>query len=1195
SNSDENDGHDNTRKIEPKHPIMAELADMLISMKDKPGTFATDGVLQNSPFPGLNIKGVGPICLPLCDTQAKKIISVANQAPFGLGEKTLVDETVRKSWAIQPDKILLENPIFQSKLQSVVSKVKEDLGCDSNHVKAEIYKLLLYEEDGHFKPHRDSEKEDGMFATLIVQLPSIFTGNDLIVNHNGKTKVVKFDRQESRYEIIYAAHYADCEHEITPLKCGYRIALVYNLIWTFPNKPPPSMQSNETIAKKLTMLLKKVGDTHENVFGWPLEHRYSKASLTNGLAALKGKDRYIGLSFNLANKALSEEEKFSFYISKLSRETVEGGDHDWQGCFEGTGDLDEDDTSIEKAYGFDGQQIEFKSVKFDVESDLLGFEKQFDGDVESFWGDHDKEEVDGPTGNEGSSCNRWYSTYIILAVPEKLKFALVCNSGFKQALRQIMQEFEQKLPKLKGHMVTFLEKFSASSFTDKDDPYQRYNSHGRMQQKGEKNIVKVVKILTKLADPKLTSLFISKVLGSPRSSWGCRNDSEIYGLIPELPIQSFATLLLSVPWQGIEKAVIELISRCPTAQLSKWLDVFAQTDLTEIADKVIDASFGNVVLLTSREHFPLFQKAFQLILNNEKLHSSCWEKVTKSVSLINSIELLAYLCSSFPPKSFIFDFLFNSIIGYVKNATDLIDTDRYSTILLEAVKPILNDTSFKDKLSLLCSQITAKQCFPIIGKILSHVELFTNKETFNLFLLTFMKQFSSISLEASHIPDIVNIAKVLYSQNTSSDMEQRKLFIATCQKINNPDILCVVITELSTVFHKAEFSFTLSHLIKSLLILLQTQPFGNTDAMVALLLLMFNKEEEKMLEEFVSNKFIVNSAEILGKVLLTLCSDQNKENYGLLKINKSFQNVLRYYINHCTIMKPDSQCFSTVLIFLFKNEKWSLASELLPTLLEIDFIKEDFKSCFESVIKIKSKNTSNYIKLLNVCIDSLDYFLGARKSVSSNNYKLILEFTKKLAKSGNKELSEKLSNLNQLKCNDIDNMFSNTPSILKQLLDDLKTKHENTITYQLLTSTRARHLQNVQAAGPPLLDWSQPNAVIQGQPDVQHFLRSNQETFIYKIFKSVFDARNWVSRYSGKKPSDGYNFQTEIKGTGKNTKVILQKNREDYDFKLRMYSALMAELKVLNVKLQALSNKRPSAEQSNLSGVSQKVQVIQID
>ena len=41
-------------------------------------------------------------------------------------------------------------------------------------VDARLYKLLLYEPGSHFKPHRDSEKAAGMFATLTIMLPSSY-------------------------------------------------------------------------------------------------------------------------------------------------------------------------------------------------------------------------------------------------------------------------------------------------------------------------------------------------------------------------------------------------------------------------------------------------------------------------------------------------------------------------------------------------------------------------------------------------------------------------------------------------------------------------------------------------------------------------------------------------------------------------------------------------------------------------------------------------------------------------------------------------------------------------------------------------------------------------------------------------------------------------------------------------------------
>ena len=42
---------------------------------------------------------------------------------------------------------------------------------EGEEVAANLYKMVLYKERGHFKAHRDTEKEPGMFGTLIIQLP----------------------------------------------------------------------------------------------------------------------------------------------------------------------------------------------------------------------------------------------------------------------------------------------------------------------------------------------------------------------------------------------------------------------------------------------------------------------------------------------------------------------------------------------------------------------------------------------------------------------------------------------------------------------------------------------------------------------------------------------------------------------------------------------------------------------------------------------------------------------------------------------------------------------------------------------------------------------------------------------------------------------------------------------------------------
>src|SRR5438132_1253569 len=102
---------------------------------------------------------------------------------------------------------------------------------------AEFYKLLLYDEGSFFIGHRDTEKMPGMFATLVIALPSSFVGGELVVRHKGRE--VRLDlRCDDPAEAAFAAFYADCVHEVLPVTKGYRLTLVYNLVRGSRGRPP---------------------------------------------------------------------------------------------------------------------------------------------------------------------------------------------------------------------------------------------------------------------------------------------------------------------------------------------------------------------------------------------------------------------------------------------------------------------------------------------------------------------------------------------------------------------------------------------------------------------------------------------------------------------------------------------------------------------------------------------------------------------------------------------------------------------------------------------------------------------------------------------------------------------------------------------------------------------------------------------
>ena len=104
--------------------------------------------------------------------------------------------------------------IGRTRLESIVARAAEGLGVNEP-VTAMFYKLLVYDRGSFFVSHRDTEKSPGMFATLLVALPSPFAGGELIVRH--KDREVHLDlRADDPAEIGFAAFYADCVHEVLP-------------------------------------------------------------------------------------------------------------------------------------------------------------------------------------------------------------------------------------------------------------------------------------------------------------------------------------------------------------------------------------------------------------------------------------------------------------------------------------------------------------------------------------------------------------------------------------------------------------------------------------------------------------------------------------------------------------------------------------------------------------------------------------------------------------------------------------------------------------------------------------------------------------------------------------------------------------------------------------------------------------------
>ena len=98
-------------------------------------------------------------------------------------------------------------------------------------IQAELYKLNIYSSGGFFKTHVDTPRSEQMFGSLVVCLPTQFSGGELVIRHHGHT--VKFDwsspPDNQRKTASWAVFFSDMEHEVLPVTEGHRISLTYNL------------------------------------------------------------------------------------------------------------------------------------------------------------------------------------------------------------------------------------------------------------------------------------------------------------------------------------------------------------------------------------------------------------------------------------------------------------------------------------------------------------------------------------------------------------------------------------------------------------------------------------------------------------------------------------------------------------------------------------------------------------------------------------------------------------------------------------------------------------------------------------------------------------------------------------------------------------------------------------------------------
>jgi len=410
-------------------PTVSEFLLANLQSIDRPGDFCIGG-MRDIFMPAIDVDGVGRIAFPLPDAQATQLIAIAEAAPHGRGEKTVVDRDVRRTWQISPDKIRIGGRHWEQTLKDLVDDASQGLGL-TEPVAADFYKFLIYDEGAFFVDHRDTEKTPGMFATLTIVLPSVHAGGELVIRHLGRE--ILYDlRPDEPSEIGFAAFYADCVHEIRPVTAGYRPVLVYNLRFLGkqqPPKPPDHRTECDRIADRLRLWADDTDEPDKLIL--PLEHAYTPAELS--FATLKGRD--AGVASVLVDAAARAD--CDLHLALVSIE--EDGSANYSGDYRGRGrrnDDDEDAFEVIEVFNRnpilsewrrpDGGTADFQSFPF-TEDELCppdAFEVM----------EPDEQHFHEATGNEGASFERTYRRAGLVLWPRVRRLAVLNQAGLGATL-----------------------------------------------------------------------------------------------------------------------------------------------------------------------------------------------------------------------------------------------------------------------------------------------------------------------------------------------------------------------------------------------------------------------------------------------------------------------------------------------------------------------------------------------------------------------------------------------------------------------------------------------------------------------------------------------------------------------------------------------------------------------------------------
>jgi hypothetical protein len=324
--------------------------------------------------------------------------------------------------------------------------------------------MLVYGPGQFFAPHQDSEKTDDMIGTLVVNLPSHFTGGAMSIQHHGaKMRVGGSDKR-----LTFIAFYADCHHEVQPIKQGYRIVLTYNLLLEHeaagagaPTAATNTLTDAVRVFFATPIPARWSGDRHggspPDRLVYLLDHEYTqrglkwsrlKSSDARRAMALQEVARQLDCEIFLAladvHETWSCEDDYSGYSDYDQRyyrdddaDESEDGDAPGEPSDPELTELIDSDVELRHWLGAGGR---WESVAARVDAAELCYNRP-SADLEPFESEHE-----GYTGNAGNTVEHWYHRAAVVLWPRERTFVIRAKASPRWGIGEVAKTLRARNP-----------------------------------------------------------------------------------------------------------------------------------------------------------------------------------------------------------------------------------------------------------------------------------------------------------------------------------------------------------------------------------------------------------------------------------------------------------------------------------------------------------------------------------------------------------------------------------------------------------------------------------------------------------------------------------------------------------------------------------------------------------------------------